>query len=251
MSRALADDLLEAGGTIHLRCEVTGTAQEPRSLRLEHRLGATSAGSAVFCAGAWSDRLAVGAGADRDPQIVPFRGRYLALRPERQELVRALIYPVPDPSLPFLGVHLTKDIHGRVLVGPSAMPALRRDPGQGVRAAIRDTVDTLRWPGCWRMLANQHPAAMSELRMAVSRQALLTGAARLVPGLLPGDVEPSFSGVRAQGVARNGRLFDDFAFSVTPRALHVRNAPSPAATASLAIARHIAEKAAETLGLSR
>ncbi len=251
VSRALAHDLLEAGATIHTGCEVIGTAQEARSLRLEHPLGATSAGGAVFCAGAWSDRLAVGAGADRDPQIVPFRGRYLALRPERQELVRALIYPVPDPALPFLGVHLTRDIHGRVLVGPSAMPALRRDPGQGVREAARDTVETLRWPGTWRMLAHQHRAAMSELRMALSRQALLAGAARLVPGLLPGDVEPSFSGVRAQGVARDGRLFDDFAFSVTPRALHVRNAPSPAATASLAIARHIVEKAAETLSLSR
>jgi L-2-hydroxyglutarate oxidase len=251
VSRALAQDLLESGATIHTGCEVTATMHEARSLRLVHSLGATSAGSAVFCAGAWSDRLTVDAGAGRDPQIVPFRGRYLALRPERREMVRALVYPVPDPALPFLGVHLTRDIHGRVLVGPSAMPALRRDPREGLREAARDALDTVRWPGTWRMAAAQRRAAASELRMALSRDAMLAGAAKLVPGLVPDDVEPSFSGIRAQGVARDGRLFDDFAFSMTPRALHVRNAPSPAATASLAIARHVADRASEMLDLGR
>jgi L-2-hydroxyglutarate oxidase len=251
VSRALAHDLLEYGATIHTDCELTATVREPRSLRLVHSVGATSVSSAVFCAGAWSDRLAVDAGAGRDPQIVPFRGRYLALRPERRALVRALIYPMPDPGLPFLGVHLTRDIHGRVLVGPSAMPALRRHPREGLREAVRDALDTVRWPGTWRMVAAQRRAAVSELRMALSPDALLAGAAGLVPGLVPDDVEPSFSGIRAQGVARDGRLFDDFAFSMTPRALHVRNAPSPAATASLAIARHVADRASETLGLVR
>jgi (S)-2-hydroxyglutarate dehydrogenase len=198
---------------------------------LRHSRGEVVARYAVFCAGAWSDRLAVLAGASPDPRIVPFRGAYLRLLPDRRELVRGLIYPVPDPRLPFLGVHLTRHLDGDVLIGPTALLApvgLRR---------------SLRWLGTWRMARRWWRTGVTELHRAVSPAALTRAAARYVPELEPGDAERAWSGVRAQAVARDGRLLDDFAFSHTERALHVRNAPSPAATAALAIARHVADEA--------
>jgi 2-hydroxyglutarate dehydrogenase len=193
--------------------------------------------------------VAVAAGADPDPRIVPFRGSYLRLIPERTDLVRSLIYPVPDPVLPFLGVHLTKHIDGEVHIGPTALIAGARD-GDGSRAPRpRDALETLTWPGTWRMLARWWRTGLTELRHATIRSTLVGAAARYVPELRPGDVEPAFAGVRAQALARSGRLIDDFVFSATDRALHVRNAPSPGATASLAIAGHVAEQAARTFEL--
>jgi 2-hydroxyglutarate dehydrogenase len=220
-------------------------------LRLSHAGGQTEASNAIFCAGAWSDRLAVAAGAVADPRIVPFRGAYLRLLPERRELVRSLIYPTPDPSLPFLGVHLTRHLDGDVTIGPTALLVGARDAYDLRKLRRADLHDTLAWPGTWRMLARTWPAALGELRRSVSRGALVAAARCLVPALTLEDVEPrsSFAGVRAQALARDGRLLDDFAFSASPRALHVRNAPSPAATASLAIARHVCEQAERTLAL--
>jgi L-2-hydroxyglutarate oxidase len=204
-----------------------------RRIVLRHSRGEVVAGFAVFCAGAWSDRLAMMAGAPADPRIVPFRGSYLRLVPNRRELVRGLIYPVPDPRLPFLGVHLTRHLGGDVLIGPTALLA----PTSGRRLGA-----TLRWPGSWRMARRWWRTGLTELHHAISPAALTRAAARYVPELQPGDAEPAWAGVRAQAVARDGRLVDDFAFSHTERALHVRNAPSPAATASLAIAKHVADE---------
>jgi 2-hydroxyglutarate dehydrogenase len=229
VAAALADDVRTAGGEI-----ATGA----RVLRLEHRRGALEARHAVFCAGAWADRLAVAAGAPPDPRIVPFRGAYLQLI--RRDLVRGLIYPVPDPALPFLGVHLSRRIGGEVLLGPTALLAAARAPG-AVRPA--DLAATLAWPGTWRLFARFWRAGLGELHHALSRRALVAAAARYVPELRLEDVAPAFAGVRAQALGRDGRLRDDFVFSATERALHVRNAPSPAATSSLAIARHIANEA--------
>ncbi len=243
VARAYAEDVRAAGGTIATRCEVLGVEMSGRSLRLSHSHGTTEAGNAVFCAGAWADRLAVSAGADPDPRIVPFRGAYLRLLPERRHLVRSLIYPVPDPALPFLGVHLTKHIDGEVLVGPTALMAGARDAYRLSRLRPRDLRDTLAWPGTWRMLAHWWRTGVTELRHAALRSAFVRAAARYVPELQAGDVEPSFAGVRAQALARDGKLVDDFVFSHTDRALHVRNAPSPAATSSLAIARHVSDEA--------
>jgi 2-hydroxyglutarate dehydrogenase len=238
-----AGDVLEAGGTVSTGCEIQGVAASNGALRLTHSGGATEARHAVFCAGAWADRLAVAAGADPDPRIVPFRGAYLRLRPERRELVRSLIYPVPDPSLPFLGVHLTKHIGGEVLIGPTALMAGARDAYSLSTIRGRDVRDTLAWPGTWKMLARWWRTGVTELRHAAIRSAFVHAASRYVPELAPRDVEPAFAGVRAQALARDGRLVDDFVFSRTERALHVRNAPSPAATSSLAIARHVADEA--------
>jgi 2-hydroxyglutarate dehydrogenase len=210
---------------------------------LRHALGATQAGYGVFCTGAWADRLAVAAGADRDPRIVPFRGSYLRLVPERTKLVHSLIYPVPDPALPFLGVHLTKHIDGEVLIGPTALLAGARDADHAKAIRPRDALETLTWPGTWRMLARWWRTGVTELRHATSRAAVVKAAARFVPELRSSDVEPAFAGVRAQALGRRGQLIDDFVFSATERALHVRNAPSPGATASLAIASHVAGEA--------
>jgi L-2-hydroxyglutarate oxidase len=243
VARSYAADVHKAGGVVATSCEVQAVQVNGRSLRLTHSHGATEARHAVFCAGAWADRLAVAAGADPDPRIVPFRGAYLRLAPERRELVRSLIYPVPDPSLPFLGVHLTKHIDGDVLIGPTALMAGARDAYRLATVHRQDLLDTLVWPGTWKMLASWWRTGVTELRHAALRSAFVRAAARYVPELQVGDVEPAFAGVRAQALGRDGKLVDDFVFSHTDRALHVRNAPSPAATSSLAIARHVADEA--------
>ncbi len=227
---ALAAELEEAGGSVSTSTEVRSVEPGGGRIAVRHAAGETRARFAVFCAGQWSDRLAVSAGAPADPRIVPFRGAYLRLRPERRELVRSLIYPVPDPSLPFLGVHLTRHVDGEVLVGPTALLSPRR------------LTSTLAWPGTWRMFARWWRTGTTELRYATSRDAFVREAARYVPELEVDDVEPAFAGVRAQALARDGRLVDDFVFSATERALHVRNAPSPAATSSLAIAGVVADR---------
>jgi len=248
VAAALADDVREAGGEIVCGAavagiDVRGGAGPARRVVLRHAGGEVSAGFAVFCAGAWSDRLARLAGADPDPRIVPFRGAYLRLRPDRSALVRGLIYPVPDPSLPFLGVHLTRHHGGDVLIGPTALLAPARD-GYALRdVRRRDVGETLRWPGTYTMARRFWRTGLTELHHAVSPAALTRAAARYVPELQPGDAEPAWAGVRAQALGRDGRLVDDFVFSHTERALHVRNAPSPGATASLAIARHVADEA--------
>jgi (S)-2-hydroxyglutarate dehydrogenase len=249
VARAYAKDVLEAGGVVATGCAVEGVEVCSTGLRLLHARGASEAGHAIFCAGAWADRLAVAAGADPDPRIVPFRGAYLRLKGERRDLVRSLIYPVPDPSLPFLGVHLTKHIDGDVLIGPTAFLAGARDAYELSRVRREDVLDTLAWPGSWRMFGNWWRTGLTELRHATQRSAFVRAAARYVPELQPDDVEPAFAGVRAQALARDGRLVDDFVFSATERALHVRNAPSPAATSSLAIARHVVGEAEQLFGL--
>jgi L-2-hydroxyglutarate oxidase len=249
VARAYAEDVLEAGGSVVTGCAVERVREHGAALRLTHSHGATEAGHAIFCAGAWADRLAVAAGADPDPRIVPFRGAYLRLVPARRELVRGLIYPVPDPALPFLGVHLTKHIDGDVLIGPTALLAGARDAYALGRVRREDLLDTLAWPGSWRMFRSWWRTGLTELRHAALRSAFVRAAARYVPELRAQDVEPAFAGVRAQALGRDGRLVDDFVFSATPRALHVRNAPSPAATSSLAIARHVADEAGQAFDL--
>ncbi len=236
VARAYAEDLLEAGGAISTACEVIGLESGSRSLTIRHAQGVTEARHAVCCAGAWSDRLARAAGAPAEPRIVPFRGSYLRLVASRRALVRSLIYPVPDPSLPFLGVHLTRTIGGEVLIGPTAL----LDPSGLARA--------LAWPGSWRMFGRWWRTGLTEIKHAALRRTLVAAAARYVPELSSADVEPAFAGVRAQAVGRDGGLLDDFAFSRTERTLHVRNAPSPGATSSLAIAAMIAEEAERAFG---
>jgi (S)-2-hydroxyglutarate dehydrogenase len=233
VAEALAAELRASDVPVVTDCEVTGVYRRPGELEVQHAQGATGARFVIFCAGAWSDVLAEQAGAPEDPRIIPFVGRYLYLRPERAGLVRSLIYPVPDPSLPFLGVHLTRHIDGRVSVGPTAL--------------LKPRLRSLTWPGTWRMARRSWRAGVLELRHALSSRTLASAATRYVPELTPDDFDGGFAGVRAQALARDGSLVDDFVISQTERALHVRNAPSPAATSSLAIARMIADSAEKAL----
>jgi (S)-2-hydroxyglutarate dehydrogenase len=236
-------DLAARGGDVTTGCPVERLEPEGNAILVRHARGTTRARTVVTCAGAWSDRLAVACGAPAEPRIVPFRGAYLRLCPERRELVRANIYPVPDPDLPFLGMHLTRRIDGEVLLGPSALMAGARDAYELRRIRPRDLAQTLVWPGSWRLAARFRRTALREARNALSRRAFVEDLRRFVPELDVGDVQPGPVGVRAQALGRDGSLVDDFVVHRTERAVHVRNAPSPAATSSLALARLIADEA--------
>ncbi|MGY4712812.1 L-2-hydroxyglutarate oxidase [Mycolicibacterium sp. CBM1] len=205
--------------------------------------GPVRARRVIACAGLWADRLARRAGAPRDPQIVPFRGAYLGLRRTPQPRLNGLIYPVPDPDLPFLGVHITKHITGDVTLGPTAMMVAARDAYSLSRFRPRDTWDTLTWPGTWRVGRRYWRVGLAEIRMASSRRAFVTAAARYMPSLTLADLDgSSHAGVRAQAVARDGTLVDDFVISREGAVSHVRNAPSPAATSAFALARELVDR---------
>jgi (S)-2-hydroxyglutarate dehydrogenase len=243
VAEAYAEDVRRAGGVIHPGTVVAGaSADGSRGLTLRHSRGTTTAASAVFCAGLWSDRLAVACGAPADPRIVPFRGGYLRLPPAAAELVRANVYPVPDPDLPFLGAHLTRNFRGEVLIGPSALMAPARDAYELRRVSGRDLRESVAWPGTWKLMAKHWRAGLKELHHAASRRAFVAEAARFVPALKGVEALPGPAGIRAQALGRDGKLVDDFVVHRTERAIHVRNAPSPAATSSLALARLIADE---------
>jgi (S)-2-hydroxyglutarate dehydrogenase len=232
VARALA-----RGVDVVTGCAVERFVEERGGVRVVHEHGETHARRAIACAGLWSDRLAVRSGQTEDPRIVPFRGGYHVLR--RRELVRGLIYPVPDPALPFLGIHLTKRIDGEVLVGPTALLVGARDAYALRTVRRRDLVDTLAWPGTRRVVRRWWRSGATELATAASTRAFAAAARRYVPELDRRDLAPGPAGVRAQAVGRDGSLVDDFVFSRTEHTLHVRNAPSPGATSSLAIAEHV------------
>ncbi len=250
VAESYAGDVRDRGGVIVAGCGVDRVEVAGPKIAAVHERGRTLARAAVLCAGAWSDRLAVRAGADPEPRIVPFRGGYLKLRPERADLVRSAIYPVPDPDLPFLGTHFTRTIGGDVLLGPSALMVAARDAYSIGRVRPRDLAQTLGWPGTWRLMAKHWRYGLSEMRAAASARAFVAELRRFVPELTAADVVPGPAGIRAQALARDGKLVDDFAVSRTERALHVRNAPSPAATSSLALGRLIADRAEAELEIA-
>ena len=231
VAAAYAGDIAAHGGEVRTGAGVRALVErEDRVEAVLEEGRAVAARRAVACAGAWSDRLALRSGARPDVRIVPFRGAYLTLR--RPDLVRGQIYPVPDPALPFLGVHLSRTIGGDVLIGPTALLALNR----------RNAIRTLRWPGTVRLARRWWRTGAREIAHALSRRLLVREAARFVPEIGPGDVGPGPAGVRAQALGRDGALLDDFLIARTGRAVHVLNAPSPAATASLAIGDMIASE---------
>lgn len=199
----------------------------------------------VNCAGLQCDRIARLAGDDPGMRIVPFRGEYYDLT--RPELVRGLVYPVPDPAFPFLGVHLTRGIGGGVHVGPNAVPALAREGYGWGTVRPRDLADELAWPGSWRMAARHWRYGAGEVRRSVSKPAFVEAVRRLLPAVTAADLVPAAAGVRAQAVLRDGTLVDDFLIRESARTVHVLNAPSPAATASLPIGREIASRALTAL----
>ncbi|MDO9409226.1 L-2-hydroxyglutarate oxidase [Patulibacter sp.] len=269
VTRALAADVRARGGTLHLGREVVGAARSDDGVRLRHRPRGASGGArtgpggpagdsdvsharrAIVCAGAWADALAPrgAAPADADVRVVPFRGGYRVLSPEAASLVRGLVYPVPDPDLPFLGVHLTRGVDGEVHAGPTALLVGARDAYRLTRVRRTDLGATVRWPGTWRMARTWWRTAGGEIHRTVSRRAMAAELARMVPELRAHDLLPGPAGVRAQALRRDGGLVDDFVLDHDDRTLHVRNAPSPAATASLALAGEIVDRAEAAFGL--
>ena len=242
VARAMEQELRDQDVTFALGCQISAVRRAHGETLLRHAAGEYRAAWAVGCAGLWSDQLAVSAGAPADPRIVPFRGAYLRLAtpPGQPPVVRGMVYPVPDPELPFLGVHVTRHIDGPVMLGPTAMLVGARDAYDVWRIRPRDLASTLTWPGTWVVAKNFWRTGISELRMAASRRAFVRACSQYVPAVESMDLDPRpASGVRAQAVGRDGRLLDDFVISQTPGAMHVRNAPSPAATSSLALAREI------------
>jgi L-2-hydroxyglutarate oxidase len=250
VARAIERELRAKGVEFALGCEITAIRRESgRSTVLVHADGAFRAAWAIACAGLWSDRLAVSAGAPVEPRVVPFRGAYLRLANGQRPVVRGMVYPVPDPALPFLGVHVTRHIDGGVMLGPTALLVAARDgyrrPASGleVRAALRDAGETLRWPGTWGLARGFWRTGVTELAMASSRRLFVNKCAHYVPAVASTPIErDTVRGVRAQAVDRRGRLVDDFSISQTEGATHVRNAPSPAATSSFALAGRIVDE---------
>jgi (S)-2-hydroxyglutarate dehydrogenase len=228
---------------------VIGLKRHGDEIVVETNRGAFYATSLINCAGLFSDRIARMAGDDPQVMIFPFRGEYYDLIPQRSSLVRALIYPVPDPRFPFLGVHFTRRVSGSVDAGPNAVLAFRREGYRRSDFNLRDLSSSLVFPGFWKMAAKNWRSGLDEFHRSFSKPAFVRALQRLVPEVREADLVPGGSGVRAQALTREGALVDDFQFAPSGRMLHVLNVPSPAATASLVIGRTIVSAAAEGLGL--
>jgi (S)-2-hydroxyglutarate dehydrogenase len=237
------------GGTILTSTAVTGLRTLVDEVVVETGGPSFSTTYLVNCAGLFSDRIAGMAGGKPDVIIVPFRGEYYDLIPERSSLVRALIYPVPDPQFPFLGVHFTRRVNGTVDAGPNAVLALRREGYRRTDFSPRDLASSLSFPGFWRMAGKHWRYGLDEFHRSFSKSAFVRALQRLLPELRKEDLIPGGSGVRAQALRRDGTLVDDFQFVPSGRMLHVLNVPSPAATASLVIGRTIVNTAKDRLGL--
>jgi (S)-2-hydroxyglutarate dehydrogenase len=229
-----------AGGAVIGRTSVLAMAEAIDEVRVDTDRGPLTARAAVNCAGLHSDRVAAASGATSDVRIMPFRGEYYELRPASRHLVKHLVYPVPDARFPFLGVHLTRMVGGSVHAGPNAVIALSREGYRWRDVAPRDVWEVASAPSSWRLAGRYWRVGMGELHRSLRNAAFVRALQRLVPDLAADDLEPSPAGVRAQAIGADGRLLDDFAWRETRRVVHVVNAPSPAATASLAIGAEVA-----------
>ncbi len=247
VSRAFAGRIRQAGGEIRTRSRVAAVRQLASEAVVATARDEVRCAFLVNCAGLQSDRVARLCGVEPEVRIIPFRGEYWEVVAERRDLVRMPVYPVPDPRFPFLDVHFTPTIDGRLEVGPNAVLALKREGYRRTSFSLRDTAETLAYPGFWRLAGRHWQTGVNEVLRSLSKRRLAAALGRLVPGVRPADVERAGSGVRAQAVDRAGGLVDDFRLLEAGRSLHVLNAPSPAATASISIGRHIAERAASLL----
>jgi (S)-2-hydroxyglutarate dehydrogenase len=232
----LVDRIVESGGVVRTGTTVEAIASHADGWTIETRRGEVRGSYLINCAGLQCDRVARMAGETLDLRIVPFRGEYFKLRPEPRSLVNHLIYPVPDPAFPFLGVHFTRMIGGDVEAGPNAVLALAREGYHALTVNVRDAADALLFPGLWRFLRRYPTMIGYELRRSLSRRLFCASLQRLIPELQLDDLVPGSAGVRAQALASDGTLVQDFVIHQTSRSLHLLNAPSPGATAALAIA---------------
>jgi (S)-2-hydroxyglutarate dehydrogenase len=246
VTEAMARRLSKLGGEVRVGHRLLAIRRDHSEQILDTTGGVVRAKLLINCAGLQCDRVARLTGVDPEMRILPFRGEYYTLRPDSASLVRGLIYPVPDPALPFLGVHFTRGIDGVVEAGPNAVLALKREGYRWRDVSLRDIGDWAAFPGFWRMAGLQWRNGMAEVRRSLSRKRFLESLQSLIPNLSDADIERGPSGVRAQAVGPDGRLIDDFYIKTGPGTVHVLNAPSPAATASLAIGREVADRILRT-----
>ncbi len=249
VTEAYAAAVRDAGGAIKTGTRVTRCERTATGLRLETTKGAIACRYLVNCGGLQSDRVARLCGVDPGVRIIPFRGEYYKIVSRSRHLVKHLIYPVPDPRFPFLGVHFTRMIHGGIEAGPNAVLAFEREGYGKGSFSLRDTLSILCYSGFWRMAARYWRMAAGEFHRSFSKHAFVAALQKLVPEITPDDVYPGGAGVRAQALDSDGRLADDFRIVEAERMVHVLNAPSPAATASISIGRTIAAMAAKSFGL--
>ncbi|MGY5121142.1 L-2-hydroxyglutarate oxidase [Streptomyces sp. 900105755] len=239
IARAFAKDVVDSGGEVRLCFPVTSISTVPGGIEVASGQDRVRVDRLVLCAGLQSDSVASLAQDGQEPRIIPFRGEYMLLRPDRAHLVRGLVYPVPDPRYPFLGVHFTPRVDGSVEVGPNAVLALAKEGYRRSRVSPRDLLALAGYPGAWRMAGRHWRTGIREYRGSFSTAAFMKDAKLYVPGVGVHDVVRGGAGVRAQALDRDGTLVDDFRIHRLGRITAVRNAPSPAATASMAIAEHI------------
>lgn len=251
VARKYAELVESAGGTIRISAKLERVERRSDGLILHTSAGEFEAKNLVNCGGLQSDRVARMCGLDPGLQIIPFRGEYYEIAPERAYLVKSLIYPVPDPRFPFLGVHFTRTIDGHVEAGPNAVLAFRREGYSRWQISPRDLMGMAGYRGFWRMAGKYWRTGLGELHRSFSKKAFHRALARLMPELRIEDIHPFGAGVRAQAVDPSGALVDDFRFVEAERMIHVLNAPSPAATASLSIGETIAEMAGKNFDLRR
>ena len=245
---AMAREITEAGAVIHTSSAVERMSRGAvGSTKLETKAGFLEAQAVITCAGVYSDRVAALTGGSKSPRIVPFRGRYYTLVPQASNLVHGLVYPVPDPEFPFLGVHFTKQISGEMWAGPNAVLALAREGYRARQISFRDVWDTVSYRGFRAFARRNWRTGYEELRGDVSQRAFVAALQRLVPAVRAEHLAKTHSGIRAQALDRDGSLVDDFRFDHAENVVHVRNAPSPGATSSLAIAGHIVETAEDVI----
>ncbi|MBE0576255.1 MAG: L-2-hydroxyglutarate oxidase [Desulfuromonadales bacterium] len=242
VTQTMAGIFQSRGGVIHLHTPITQVSRDSDSYLIRARNSTFRARSLVNCAGLHADRVAISAGMHPDLRIIPFRGEYYEFKPERSSLVKHLIYPVPDPQMPFLGVHFTRMIDGTVEAGPNAVLAWRREGYHRSDISLRDLADTLTFRGFWKLSARFWRVGLEEHGRSFSKSLFVKSLQRLMPEIRSDDLIRGGSGVRAQAVDRKGRMIDDFCIQTEGRMVHVLNAPSPAATASLSIGEHIAER---------
>ncbi len=237
----------EHGGEVRYGAEVTAVDEQPDRITVHTGSGSFTGRYLVACAGLMSDRVVAMMGIAPEFKIIPFRGEYFLLPPKHNRIVNHLIYPIPDPDLPFLGVHLTRMIDGTVTVGPNAVLAFKREGYRKTDVSLRDTFEMLTYPGLLKVLRRYFRVSMTELKNSLYRKGYLEQVGKYCPGLTLGDLQDYPAGVRAQAVTREGALVHDFLFAGTRRALAVCNAPSPAATSAIPIGRHIVEKLKEQM----
>jgi L-2-hydroxyglutarate oxidase len=241
IAQSFADDILAAGGEVRLDFPVTRITPAGAALEVASRSETLTVDQLIVCAGVHADVVSGLAGDAAEPRIVPFRGEYMRIRPDKAHMVRGLIYPVPDPRYPFLGVHFTKRVSGDVEVGPNAVLATAREGYRRRDLSLADVYHIAAWPGTWRMASRHWRTGVREIYGSVSKRAYMKAARRYVPEIRAADVVRNGSGVRAQALDRDGSLVDDFRIHRLGPITAIRNAPSPAATSSMAIAEHVVD----------